>query len=118
MIFGAKKIDVNRVEDNSRQDLALITQMNQELAGSLDLKETLQNALETIIKRINAQAANIFLIEEKKQVFQCIASKYQAYLEDFEIPLTQGVMGRAALGKKCIRAVSYTHLTLPTTIEV
>ena len=44
MIFGAKKIDVNRVEDNSRQDLALITQMNQELAGSLDLKETLQNA--------------------------------------------------------------------------
>ena len=103
MIFGAKKIDVNRVEDNSRQDLALITQMNQELAGSLDLKETLQNALETIIKRINAQAANIFLIEEKKQVFQCIASKYQAYLEDYEIPLTQGVMGRAALGKKCIR---------------
>ena len=57
MIFGAKKIEVNRVEDNSRQDLALITQMNQELAGSLDLKETLQNALETIIKRINAQAA-------------------------------------------------------------
>ena len=103
MIFGAKKIEVNRVEDNSRQDLALITQMNQELAGSLDLKETLQNALETIIKRINAQAANIFLIEEKKQVFQCIASKYQAYLEDYEIPLTQGVMGRAALGKKCIR---------------
>ena len=103
MIFGAKKIEVNRVEDNSRQDLALITQMNQELAGSLDLKETLQNALETIIKRINAQAANIFLIEEKRQVFQCIASKYQAYLEDFEIPLTQGVMGRAALGKKCIR---------------
>ena len=103
MIFGAKKIEVNRVEDNSRQDLALITQMNQELAGSLDLKETLQNALEVIIKRINAQAANIFLIEEKKQVFQCIASKYQAYLEDFEIPLTQGVMGRAALGKKCIR---------------
>ena len=40
MIFGAKKIEVNRVEDNSRQDLALITQMNQELAGSLDLKET------------------------------------------------------------------------------
>jgi sigma-B regulation protein RsbU (phosphoserine phosphatase) len=103
MIFGAKKIEVNRVEDNSKQDLALITQMNQELAGSLDLKETLHNALETIIKRINAQAANIFLIEEKKQVFQCIASKYQAYLEDYEIPLTQGVMGRAALGKKCIR---------------
>ena len=32
MIFGAKKIEVNRVDDNSRQDLALITQMNQELS--------------------------------------------------------------------------------------
>jgi len=52
---------------------------------------------------LNAQAANIFLIEEKKQVFQCIASKYQSYLEDFEIPITQGVMGRAVLNKKCLR---------------
>ena len=77
--------------------------MNNELAGSLDLKETLQNALEVIIKRINAQAANVFLIEDKKQVFQCIASKYQAYLEDYEIPITQGVMGKAAASKKCIR---------------
>ena len=74
-------------------DLEIITKMNQELARSLDLTETLQDSLELIIKRINAQAANIFLIEEKKQVFQCIASKYQAYLEDFEIPITQGVMG-------------------------
>ena len=56
-----------------------------------------------IITRLNAQAANIFLIEEKKQVFQCIASKYQSYLEDFEIPITQGVMGRAVLNKKCLR---------------
>ncbi len=103
MFFGSKKPETNQVEDNSSKDLALITQMNNDLAGSLDLKETLQNALELIIKRINAQAANVFLIEEKKQVFQCIASKYQAYLEDFEIPITQGVMGKAAASKKCIR---------------
>ena len=77
--------------------------MNQEFATSLDLKETLQTALEVIIKRIDAQAANIFLIDEKKQVFQCIASKYQSYLDEFEIPLTQGVMGKAVLQKKCIR---------------
>tara|TARA_B100000963_G_scaffold99014_1_gene85546 strand:+ start:10590 stop:11873 length:1284 start_codon:yes stop_codon:yes gene_type:complete len=103
MFFKSKKPEINKEEDNSSKDLALITQMNNELAGSLDLKETLQNALEVIIKRINAQAANVFLIEEKKQVFQCIASKYQAYLEDFEIPITQGVMGKAAASKKCIR---------------
>ena len=76
--------------------------MNQEFATSLDLNETLQTALEVIIKRINAQAANIFLIEEKKQVFQCIASKHQAYLDEYEIPLTQGVMGKAVLQKNVL----------------
>jgi len=102
MFFKSKNTEPVK-EDSRIQDLKIITQMNQDLATTLDLNETLQNALEVIIKRINAQAANIFLIEEKKQVFQCIASKYQAYLEEYEIPLTQGVMGKAVLQRKCIR---------------
>ena len=103
MFFKTKKIEANKEDSASNQDLAIITKMNQDFATSLDLNETLQKSLEVIIKRLNAQAANIFLIEEKKQVFQCIASKYQSYLEEYEIPLTQGVMGKAVLQKKCIR---------------
>jgi len=102
MFFKSKNPEPVK-EDSRIQDLKIITQMNQDLATTLDLNETLQNALEVIIKRINAQAANVFLIEEKKQVFQCIASKYQAYLDEYEIPLTQGVMGKAVLQRKCIR---------------
>ena len=75
MFFKSNKIAVKTEEPRLNQDLAIITQMNQEFATSLDLTDTLQNALEVIIKRLNAQAANIFLIEDKKQVFQCIASK-------------------------------------------
>ena len=97
MFFGAKKKETTKVDDTSSKDLELVTKMNQEFAKTLDLKETLNNSLELIIKRINAQAANIFLIDEKNQSFQCIASKHQAYLEDFEIPITQGVMGKACL---------------------
>ena len=103
MFFGKKKELKKETEDTSSKDLAIVTQMNQEFAKSLDLKETLHNSLEVIIKRIDAQAANIFLIDDKSQSFQCIASKHQAYLEDFEIPITQGVMGKAAVMKKCIR---------------
>ena len=103
MFFKTKKIEVNKEDSSSNQDLAIVTKMNQDFATSLDLNETLQKSLEVIIKRLNAQAANIFLIEDKKQVFQCIASKYQSYLEEYEIPLTQGVMGKAVLQKKCIR---------------
>ena len=103
MFFGAKKKETTKVDDTTSKDLELVTKMNQDLAKSLDLKETLSNSLELIIKRINAQAANIFLIDDKNQSFQCIASKHQAYLEDFEIPITQGVMGKAVVLKKCIR---------------
>ena len=103
MFFGAKKKETIKVDNTSVKDLELVTKMSQEFAKTLDLKETLQTSLELIIKRINAQAANIFLIDDDKQTFKCIASKHQAYLADFEIPITQGVMGKAALVKKCIR---------------
>ena len=103
MFFGAKKTETIKVDNTSVKDLELVTKMSQEFAKTLDLKETLQTSLELIIQRINAQAANIFLIDNDKQNFQCIASKHQAYLEDFEIPITQGVMGKAALMKQCIR---------------
>ena len=103
MFFKSKKEEPKKEESTTNVDLAIITQMSQDFARSLDLNETLQTALAVIILRINAQAANIFLIEEKKKVFQCIASKHQAYLEDYEILLTEGVMGKAAQQKKCIR---------------
>ena len=88
MFFGAKKTETIKVDNTSVKDLELVTKMSQEFAKTLDLKETLQTSLELIIKRINAQAANIFLIDNDKQNFQCIAS------------------------------VSYTHLTLPTIYSV
>ena len=102
-LFKPKSEKPQKEELKLNQDLAIITQMNHEFALSLDLNETLKTALEVITKRINAQAANIFLIEEKKQVLQSIASLGQDYLDEYEIPVTQGVMGKAIQQKKCIR---------------
>ena len=51
-------------------DLGINTKMNQEFAVSLDLNDTLKTDLQVIIARINAQAANIFLINEKKKKFE------------------------------------------------
>ena len=102
-LFKPKKEEVPKEEPKFNQDLAIITQMNQEFAVSLDLNETLQTALKVIIQRLSAQAANVFLIDEKKKVFQCIASLNQDYLDEYEIPLNDGVMGKAVEQKKCIR---------------
>ncbi len=84
-------------------DLEIITNMNQEFALSLELKDTLNTALKVIIGRINAQAANIFLINKQKKKFECIASINQDYLDEYELDLTDGVMARAVEQKKCIR---------------
>ena len=63
-LFKAKKADPKKIDENLKVnvDLEIITKMNQEFAVSLDLNETLMTALQVIIARINAQAANIFLI--------------------------------------------------------
>ena len=101
-LFKPKK-EKQKDDPKLNQDLAIITKTNQEFALSLDLDDTLKTALQVIIARINAQAANIFLIEDKKKVFQCIASQNQNYLDEYEIPVTEGVMGRAVQQRKCIR---------------
>ena len=94
-----KKLEVSQ----ANIDLEIITNMNQEFALSLELKETLNTSLKVIIGRINAQAANIFLINDQKKKFECIASINQDYLDEYELDLTDGVMAKAVEQKKCIR---------------
>ena len=105
IFFKSNKPEKDQKEENLKinVDLEIITKMNQEFALSLDLNDTLKTTLQVIIARINAQAANIFLINEKKKKFECIASLHQDYLDEYELDLKDGVMGKAVQTKKCIR---------------
>ena len=100
-LFKTKKpIEPEKQASQVNEDLELVTKMNQEFAVSLDLNDTLNTALKVIIERINAQAANIFLINEKEKKFECIASLNQSYLEEYKLDLKDGVMGKAIEKKK------------------
>ena len=68
-LFKPKKPEEEKKQEVSQAniDLEIITNMNQEFALSLELKETLNTALKVIIGRLNAQAANIFLINDQKK---------------------------------------------------
>ncbi|MDA7576504.1 SpoIIE family protein phosphatase [Candidatus Pelagibacter sp.] len=101
--FNSKKktSDDNKNQSQDNIDLQIINKINHEFALSLDLNETLNTALRIIISRLNAQAANIFLINNKK--FECIASLNQHHLEEYVLDLNDGVMARAVEQKKCIR---------------
>ena len=103
IFFNKKKPDLEdkkKVQD--KIDLQIINKINQEFALSLDLNDTLNTALKIIISRLNAQAANIFFINNKKK-FECIASLNQHHLEEYVLDLNDGVMARAVEQKKCIR---------------
>ena len=104
-LFKPKKPEEPKaqVESKANVDLEIIMKMNQEFASSLDLNDTLNTALKVIIGRINAQAANIFLINEKIKKFECIASLHQDYLNEYQLDLKDGVMGKAVEQRKCIR---------------
>ena len=103
-LFKSKKpIEPKKEAEQVNVDLELVTKMNQDFALSLDLNDTLMNALRVIIARLNAEAANIFLINEQKKKFECIASLHQNHLDEYELDLKDGVMGKAIQQRKCIR---------------
>ena len=99
MFFKSKKTEPVK-EDSRIQDLKIITQMNQDLATTLDLNETLQNALEVIIKRINAQAANIFLIEEKKTSISMYSIKVSSLFRRIRNTFNSRRNGQGSFTKK------------------
>ena len=104
-LFKPKKpvLNEDRSETQDNVDLEIINKMNQEFAVSLDLNETLKTALQIIIARLEAQAANVFLINNKIKKFECIASINQDHLEEYKLELSDGVMAKAVDQRKCIR---------------
>ena len=104
-LFGSKKTKEPEKEVISQDniDLAIVNKLNQEFAISLDLDDTLNTTLQVIIARINAEAANIFLLDNKNKKFECIASLNQEHLKEYELDIADGVMGKAVRQKKCIR---------------
>ena len=105
LFFKSKKpiLTETRSAYQDNIDLQIINRMNQEFAISLDLNETLNTALKVIVTRLNAEAANIFLINNKTKKFECIASLNQDYLDEYQLDLKDGVMGKAIEQRKCIR---------------
>ncbi|MDA7603802.1 SpoIIE family protein phosphatase [Candidatus Pelagibacter sp.] len=105
LFFKTKKPSLKgtRSENQDNVDLQIVNKMNQEFAVSLDLNETLNTALQIIIARLDAQAANIFLINNRIKKFECIASINQNHLDEYQIDLKDGVMARAVDQRNCIR---------------
>jgi phosphoserine phosphatase RsbU/P len=90
------------------EPLALIAELAQALASSLDLQATLSKAVQRIATAMQAEAASVFLVDEDAGVLVCRASAGPVDIVGLELPLGSGVAGRAYASGMCqlVRDVS------------
>ncbi|MEP6880623.1 MAG: SpoIIE family protein phosphatase [Dokdonella sp.] len=75
--------------------LAFLADLSQTLAVSLDLRQTLSEAVNRIAEFMDAEAASLFLLDEDGKMLECRVCVGPIDITGLRIPLGQGVVGRA-----------------------
>ena len=77
--------------------LALLAEVVQSFASSLDVDETLHNAIEKFIQYLSAEAASIFLLSEDKSELVCRACAGPVDITGLRLPATAGIVGKTVM---------------------
>lgn len=85
--------------DSARADqaraLAFLADLSETLAVSLDLRQTLSEAVNRIADFMGAEAASLFLLDESGSTLECRVCVGPIDIAGLRIPTGQGVVGRA-----------------------
>ena len=93
----------------SQERLAgLLADVTHEFASSLNVEETLQNAIDQIIVYLNAEAASIFLVEEDGRALVCRKCAGPVDITGIRLRPDQGIVGEtvSANAPQIVRDVS------------
>lgn len=109
--MSANKVYNLLEEDGSRsldEQLSLLAEVAQSFATSLDINETLTNAIEKFIQYLNAEAASIFLLENNNSELICRGCAGPVDITGLRLPATAGIVGKTVLSKssQMVRDVS------------
>jgi len=83
-----------------RKDLAisghleLLSKMSGHLAGSLDTDETIQKALDLIVKFVKAEGGSLFMLEENTRIITCKASVGPVDIKGITLNEGEGIVGQ------------------------
>jgi len=75
------------------QHLALLARMTQEFTTSLDIEETLNNAIKQMMDTMHAEAASIFLLENNDTELVCRTCAGPIQLTGLRLPADHGIIG-------------------------
>ncbi len=82
-----------------RRILTLLADLSQRLALSLDLEETLRQAVELIAEAMEAETASVFLLDGNELV--CRACSGPVDIRGLRMPREHGIVGRAVASGRC-----------------
>ena len=90
------------------EQLALLAEIAQSFAHSLDINETLRNALERFLDYLNAEASSIFLLENNDSELVCRGCAGPVDITGLRLPASAGIIGATVKSKtvQMIRDVS------------
>lgn len=88
-------------DDHSiEQQLVVLSEITQSFASSLDIEETLQTALKQFLKYLNAEAAAIFLLDDRGDLV-CRGCVGPVDITGLKLHQNQGVVGRSVTQHEC-----------------
>ena len=77
--------------NSSEKQLTLLAEISQNFSNSLDISQTLQNAIERFMQYLNSEAASIFLLENNNSELVCVRCAGPVDITGIKIPSSKGL---------------------------
>jgi sigma-B regulation protein RsbU (phosphoserine phosphatase) len=93
---------IERSEGYTLEDqLELLADIAQSFASSLDISETLNNAIQKFMQYLDAEAASIFLLENRNSELVCKACAGPVDINGLRLPASAGIVGKTVMSRSC-----------------
>lgn len=83
------------------EQLALLADIASGFASSLDISQTLNNAIEQFMEYMNAEAASIFLLENNATELVCVECAGPVDISGLRLSAGQGIVGKTVKTRSC-----------------
>lgn len=91
----------NSEEHSLEEQLGLLAEITQSFAFSLDIDETLQNALVKFLEYLHAEADSIFLLENNGTELVCRGCAGPVDITGLRLPHDKGIVGKTVISRSC-----------------
>ena len=108
MVSKRRTILFDNRQHTLEEHLAQLAEITQSFAATLNIQQTLQNAIQQMLVYMNAEAASIFLLENNDKELVCRECAGPVNITGLRLQADQGIVGKTVSTRRCqlVRDVS------------